>query len=105
MRLLTLSAVLVFGLVSPRPAASDDYSFDDPMFRRCINFMLGAPRGAGLSNICLDEYDLPSPALFLCPRKVRTGFTSSTDLEACAIVFEEEVKRVRSGFVRKAASH
>jgi hypothetical protein len=100
MRIFVLSAVLVSGLLSARPAVSDDYSFDDPMFRRCVSWMLGAPRGAGLSNICLDEYDLPSPALFLCARKVQTGFASSTDQEACAIVFEEEIKRVRAGFVK-----
>ena len=104
MRISALVLLLACWLLDSAPARSDGYSFDDPMFRRCVSWMLGAPRGAGLSNICLEEYDLPSPALFLCARKVTTGFASQTDQEACVIVFDEEIKKVRAGFVKRTYS-
>jgi len=81
-------------------AAAEDPPFDDPMFRRCVTYLMTGERGALISNICLDEYDLPSPSMFICARKVRLGFKSKTDQEACAIVLEEEIKKVRAGFVK-----
>jgi len=101
MRLLMLSTLfIILGLSSASAAESPEQSFDDPMFRRCVSWMLDGQRGAMIDNICLDEYEIPPPSLFLCARKVQTGFLSSTDREVCAIVFEEQVKKVRSGFIR-----
>ena len=51
-------------------------------------------------NVCLEELDLPSPSMFICARKVRLGFKSKTDQQACAIVLEEEIKKVKAGFVK-----
>jgi hypothetical protein len=81
------------------PAAPADH-FDDPLFRRCIDWMLSGDKGSMIDNLCLDEYDLPPPSLFLCARKVRTGFVSEVDREGCAIVFEEEARKVRAGYVK-----
>lgn len=98
MRFLTLWALLAIGLSgasSPR-----DRSFDDPMFQRCVLWMLDGQRGSLIDNVCLYEYGIPPPSLFLCARKVQTGFLSPTDREVCAIIFEEEVKKVRGGYIR-----
>jgi hypothetical protein len=64
--------------------------------------MLTGQSGAGIDRVCLDDYDLPPPSLFLCARKVWIGFPSANDREACAIVFEEEVKKVRAGYIKAA---
>ena len=100
MRLLTSSTLFVLSLSSANAVETRDQSFDDPMFRRCVSWMLDGQRGAMIDNICLDEYEIPPPSLFLCARKVQTGFLSSTDREVCAIVFEEQVKKVRAGFIK-----
>jgi hypothetical protein len=81
-------------------ASAVDERFDDPVFRRCISWMLDGYRGALLQNICMDEYDLPQPSLFLCARKIRTGFASENDRDYCAVVFDEEAKKVRGGYIK-----
>jgi hypothetical protein len=100
MRVLMVSMLIVLGLFGISDAASPEPSFDDPMFQRCVTWMMGGERGALIDNVCLDEYQIPPPSLFICARKVRTGFLSSTDQEGCAIIFEEQAKKVRAGFVR-----
>jgi|SRR5262250_1546093 len=100
MRILTWLAFLLLALSGASTADSQEHSFDDPMFQRCVNWMLRGEKGALIENICIDEYEIPPPSLFICARKVKTGFTSSGDREACAIIFEEEAKKVRAGFVR-----
>jgi hypothetical protein len=100
MRVPMLSTFFILTLWGTSVAASEGQLFDDPMFQRCVSWMLDGQRGAMIDNICLDEYEIPPPSLFLCARKIQTGFLSSTDREVCAIIFEEEVKKVRAGFVR-----
>jgi len=100
MRILMLSMLLVLGLSDASAAEPRDQLFNDPMFRRCVSWMLDGQRGALIQNLCLDEYEIPPPSLFLCARKVQTGFPSPTDREVCAIVFEEQAKKVRAGFIR-----
>jgi len=100
MRIWMLPVLFVIGLCGATAAATPERSFDDPMFRRCVTWMLDGQRGALIENICLDEYDLPPPSLFICARKVRTGFPSASDREGCAIVFDEEAKKARAGFIR-----
>ena len=99
------SALVVLLLCSAGAAAVPVYAageppFDDPMFRRCVTWLMTGERGALIDNVCLDEYDLPSPAMFICARKVRMGFKSKTDQEACAIILEEEIKKVKAGYVK-----
>jgi len=36
------------------------------MFRRCVSWFTIGERGALIDNVCLDEYDLPSPSMFIC---------------------------------------
>ena len=100
MRIFILSLLFVLGFSSASAAEPRQQSFDDPMFRRCLTWMLDGQRGALLDRICLDEYEIPAPSLFLCARKVEAGFLSSTDREVCAIIFEEPVKKVRAGFLK-----
>ena len=96
-------AVAAMGLTGPAvtPAAAvADQIFDDPLFRRCVSWMLDGYRGAMLQNVCLEEFELPPPSLFLCARKIRLGFTSASDREGCALIFEEQAKRAREGYLR-----
>lgn len=93
-------ALAVIGCLSRPAVAADDLPFDDPMFRRCLSWLLTGEKGALIGNICISEYNLPSPSVFLCARKVQTGFASKTDQEACAIVLEEETKKIRAGFIK-----
>ncbi len=98
-RCLLLAVVLSAPLLQNAHAAEDKL-FDDPMFRRCVTWMLTGQRGALIDNICLDDYQIPSPAIFRCAQKVQTGFLSETDREVCAIIFEEQVKKTRAGFIK-----
>ncbi len=101
MRILMLSTLLVLGLSGTSVAGPREQLFDDPMFRRCVSWMLDGQRGAlMIQDLCLDEYEIPPPSLFLCARKVETGFLSSTDREGCAIIFEEQAKKVRAGYIK-----
>jgi hypothetical protein len=95
-----LSTLFVLGLSGAAADEPREQLFADPMFRRCVSWMLDGQRGAMIDNICADEYEIPSPSLFLCARKALGGFRSSTEREACAIIFEEEVKKVRAGFIK-----
>ena len=101
MRILTWLTLLVLGLSGPSDAASREELFDDPLFRLCVGWMLDGQRGALIENRCRDDYGIPPPSLFLCARKVQTGFASTTDRDVCAVIYEEEVKKVRAGYVRE----
>ena len=100
MRLVAILMFLAGSAVIGVPAATADSRFDDPIFQRCITWMLDGYRGALLQNICMDEYNLPQPSLFLCARKIQTGFASEVDREFCAVVFEEEAKKARGGYIK-----
>ena len=104
MRFVLLSIPFLFAFPNMGAAGADEELFDNPMFRRCVSWMLSGERGALIQNLCLDEYDIPPPSLFLCARKVQTGFASPADLEACAIIYEEQTKKVRAGYVREQAT-
>ena len=105
MRILMLSILLVLGPSGTSGAEPREQLFDDPIFRRCVNWMLDGQRGALIQDLCLDEYEIPPPSLFLCARKVQTGFLSSIDREGCAIIFEEQAKKVESMAGTTNASH
>jgi hypothetical protein len=93
-------AIAVTGLLlSAAPALAETY-FDDPLFRRCYEWMTEGKRGAMIDNLCLERYTMPSPALFLCAQKIVEGFSSATDQKGCEYVFEEYAKKAKSGFVR-----
>jgi len=98
MRRIAIIGILAASTCIAAPTV--DFRFDDPVFRRCISWMLDGYRGALIQNICTDEYDLPQPSLFLCARKIRTGFSSENDREYCAVVFDEEAKKVRGGYIK-----
>jgi hypothetical protein len=96
-----LAAICLSLTDGPAMAADNvDDMFQDPTLRRCLYWLLTGTRGALIEPLCTGEYQIPPPSLFLCARKVETGFESQTDLEACAIIFDEEAKKVRSGYVR-----
>ncbi|MDQ6435039.1 hypothetical protein RB623_13365 [Mesorhizobium sp. LHD-90] len=85
---------------TPSHAAPRDVAFDDPLFRLCISWMLDGTRGALIDNLCADNYAIPPPSLFLCARKVMEGFASEADKEGCALIFEEQARKARSGYVK-----
>ena len=100
MRKLMLLLPLVLVLLGAGADTPDDHLFDDPMFRRCLHWMLDGKAGALIDNICLEEYEIPPPSIFLCAREVTTGFLSPNDREVCAIIFEEQARKARAGFIR-----
>jgi hypothetical protein len=77
-----------------------DDMFKDPMLRRCVYWLLTGTRGALIEPLCIQEYQIPSPSLFLCAQKTLTGFQSQTELQACGTIFDEQAKKARSGYVR-----
>jgi hypothetical protein len=100
MRNLMLLLPLLLVLLGAGADTPGDNLFDDPMFRRCLHWMLDGKGGALIDNICEDEYQIPPPSLFLCARKVKEGFPSLADRELCAAIFEEQAVKARAGFIR-----
>jgi hypothetical protein len=98
--LLAMPAILLLGMLGEIRTASAEPPFDDPLFRRCISWLLDGNEGALIDNLCLDDYSLPSPSLFLCARRALDGFSSEVDREGCAVLFEEQARKTRSGFVK-----
>src|SRR5262245_7479114 len=99
MRLLVSTLLLVAGVFEANAGETESYSLDDPMFRRCLTWMLTGQRGAGIDNICLDEYGVPPPSLFRCAREIQAGFPSPTDRQVCIIIFEDEARKAANGFI------
>jgi hypothetical protein len=97
---LSFSALLVVGMSMAEAADRRATLFDDPLFRRCISWMLDGSGGALIENRCIADFAIPPPSIFSCARKVMTGFQSSADQEGCALIFEEQAKKVRSGYVK-----
>lgn len=96
---LPLGAALMLGAMQ-EGRAEPGAPFDDPLFRRCISWMLEGSGGALIDNLCLENFAIPPPSIFSCARKVLTGFQSDADREGCALIFEEQAKRARAGAVR-----
>jgi hypothetical protein len=74
--------------------------FDDPLFQRCVHWLLEGSGGALIDNLCTDQYGFPPPSLFICARKVTTGFQSAGDQEGCALLFEDQTRKIRAGYVK-----
>jgi hypothetical protein len=92
--------VLLAGIGVTGRAAQAEPPFDDPLFRKCVSWMLDGNRGALIENLCIADYSIPPPSLFICARKVLAGFESDADRAGCAVLFEEQAKRARAGWVR-----
>ena len=100
MRGVILFSLFVLGSPEAKAQTIRERLVNDPMLQRCIGWMLDGYRGAFIQDICLDEYGIPPPSLFMCARKVTAGFASSADQEGCAILFEEQAKKVRAGYLK-----
>jgi len=95
--------VLAAGLaIAPEPgkAAGEDLTLDDPLFRRCVDWMIKGYGGALIDNRCIDDFGIPPPSLFLCARKVHAGFDSTGDRATCAALFDEQARKTRAGYVK-----
>jgi hypothetical protein len=90
----------IFAVLASATAGPKNHSLDEPLFRRCIDWMMSGYGGSMIDNVCLEEYEIPPPSLFICARKVRIGFTSEADREGCAIIFDEEARKARAGYVK-----
>jgi hypothetical protein len=86
-------------LAAAWPAASAEL-FDDPLFRRCYNWMTQGKGGALIDNLCIDLYGLPPPTLFICARNIQDGFSSAVEQKTCELVFEEYARKSKNGHVR-----
>jgi hypothetical protein len=103
MRSLILFLLLVLGSLEAKSETIRERLVNDPVLQRCIAWMLDGYRGAFIQDICLDDHGIPPPSLFMCARKVSAGFASSADQEGCAILFDEQAKKARAGYVKQGA--
>lgn len=92
--------VLLAGTGAAGHGARAEPPFDDPLFRKCVSWMLDGKRGALIDNLCVANYSIPPPSLFICARKVLAGFESDADRAGCAFLFEEQARRARAGWVK-----
>ncbi len=95
--LRTLGALL---LLATGTAATQQVEFEDPLFRRCISWMMTGSGGALIDNLCLERYAIPPPSLFMCAQKVQTGFVSENDREVCGVLYDEQARKIRAGYIR-----
>jgi len=95
------AALATLLLLVPAPAGSvGDQPFEDGLFRRCIAWLLSGEGGGLIENLCIANYQLPTPSLFQCARKTLSGFGSETEREVCAVIFDEQARKVRSAPLR-----
>lgn len=99
-RLWPLALLLVLP-VSAQGQIGGDPRFQDPLFRQCIGWLLDGTGGGLIENLCIDNYALPTPSQFMCSRKILTGFSSTLDQEGYALIFEEQARKARAGYVIK----
>jgi hypothetical protein len=99
-RLWLPALIVLVGVGSIGPVVPAEPAFDDPLFRKCVSWMLDGNRGALIENLCIADYSIPPPSLFICARKVLAGFESVADRDGCAILFEEQARRARAGRVK-----
>lgn len=98
LRFLPLAPLLILP-VSAEGQASREAVFDDPLFRKCISWLLDGEQGGMIDNLCNANYSIPTPSQFICARKILIGFKSANEQEGCAIIFEEQAKKARAGYV------
>ncbi len=95
------AALLLSASISACHAETMQISFTDPMFQRCVTWLLTGNRGnAMIEHVCSEDYSIPAPSLVLCAQKLQTGFMSKNDQDMCAIVFEMATQRIKDGFIR-----
>ena len=94
---LATPAVMLLCALPASDAAQLYRLVEDRLFQQCINWMLEGTGGAMIESRCTNEYGIPPPSIFMCARKVTTGFPSANDQEGCAIIFEEQARKVRAG--------
>lgn len=99
-RIAIAPLAVLLAAAPPAGAASPEQLFEDPLFRRCVAWMLRSEGGALIDNLCIDYYLIPPPSLFRCARETVSGFASETDREICAVIFEEQARKARAGKVR-----
>ena len=99
-RSLLLLPLLLLPPALPESPAAAAAPFDDPLFQRCVHWLLEGSGGALIDNLCTDQYGFPPPSLFICARKVTTGFQSAGDQEGCALLFEDQTRKIRAGYVK-----
>ena len=101
MRMMVLSTLLLLSLSSTSVAAPRERLFDDPMFRRCVSWMLSGQRGALIEDVCLDEYEIRRRRFFFAPARSKRDSLRRSTREGCAIIYEEQIKKVRAGYIRR----
>jgi hypothetical protein len=100
MKTILASLMLTVCLSHPVQAQPQSLAFDDPMFRRCVTWLLTGAKGGMIEAICSEEYAIPTPSLVICVQKLTTGFASKNDQEVCALIFEDKAKTIRASFVK-----
>ena len=104
LRVLALPAVAALCALAPASTPTEatgrEALFQDKLFQQCISWMLDGVGGAMIENQCIDYYAFPPPSLFMCARKVLTGFASANDQEVCAVIFEDQAAKARAGYVK-----
>jgi len=97
--ILATAVVAALGVLPASNAARYEL-FKDELFQQCINWMLDGTGGSMIDNRCNSEFGIPPPSLFMCARKVMIGFSSAIDQEGCALIFEEQARKARAGYVK-----
>jgi len=66
----------------------------------CVGWMLTA-YPSGIEEVaCTAEYDLPSPFLLKCAQAQRKGFESTTQREACRLMFSDAARQTAAGYLK-----
>ncbi len=90
---------LTVGIAGAGPAAAADPG-EDERFQRCLDGMLKGFASGIEQRACQGNYDLPSAYHFYCAQRVRTGFKTPLERDACVRFFETEALRAMRAYVR-----
>ena len=92
-----LAAIALLTISGPAPA---DERISDAQFTACIDGMLRGFESGIEERACQGFYDLPSAYHFYCAQRVRTGFKTDLERDACVRFFESQALAAMRAYVR-----
>lgn len=100
MKQTILAALAAIALLTiSGPAQAQDHT-SDAQFTACIDGMLRGFENGIEESACRGFYDLPTAYHFYCAQRVRTGFKTDLERDACVRFFESQALAAMRAYVR-----
>lgn len=94
------AALAAIALLAISGTAQAQDGTSDAQFTACIDGMLNGFESGINERACQGFYDLPSAYHFYCAQRVRTGFKTDLERDACVRFFESQALAAMRAYVR-----